>query len=249
MSLVKISDVEFITIEVTKEYISGLTKHGTIIVFNREDKKILYELNIQDMINGPIQSVYQYSQSLSYIYFDCGQGLIIDLANGMLYDKLVGRSVALTQDDRFFYTNYGNVMEYKIHDKTHIPIDIGVNGIYIEAFNESLLVYHGLDGPGSYSVYNMDDRWLDQIEVDLSSYNYIVIYDPCDFASAIRIYDLDKEQMQTISTSWNYYDYQIVGDKIMYQEISARSDDELFEPQTLQLREGSTIYDYSTEHN
>lgn len=222
---------------------------GNVTIISGETGLELHAFYVRNVITELFAAEVLFDFDKERIYINVGTTYVIDRESMDIVDQFITREIHITEDGRLFYTALGSLFEYDPDSKTHVPIAINNYCVYVTSFKDSLIVYHGIDGPGSYGVYDMDDSWYNTKSGNgLNKYDYILFYQVNEYGSRLFLLDNINEKLEYLTSSDGMINYYVEEDKILYQPLIRGLYGEIQKPNgeliEYKLEEGRSVYIY-----
>ncbi len=219
---IKFSD-EMLPIVMTHDREIGyIDSRGHISIYSVNEKSVVDKLDVLEEIEGEFRDELLMDFDENHIYVNVGVCYVVDRNTHNTTDSFPIREVHVAENGRIFYTVLGCLFEYNPDRKTHYPLGINDYCVYLTSMDDNLIVYQGVDGPGNYAVYDMDESWFESSEAaGVVGYDYILFYQGTEFGSQLYVYDRIHEQLDFLESSGGMIDYgwEEAEGRIMYQRL------------------------------
>jgi len=224
---------------------------GRISLFSVEENKEIDTFKVTDVISGLYEDELQLDFDKNNIYINVGTTYVIDRQSHEIKDHFSTREIHVAENGRVFYTLLGNLIEYDPTTRKHWPIGINDYCVYLTTEKDQVIVYSGIDGPGTYAVYSMDVSWFDTEEgKGLDQSDYIVFHQSTEYGSELYIYNRIEGKFVLLEDSEGMIDYKVEeeANRIMYQSqrrgLYGEETEAEKEPTYFNLKKGASISIY-----
>lgn len=243
------SEVEIPIVKVHHGEIGMVDTEGNISIISAERGEKIQAFHITDMLTGLIGSDVLFDFDKERIYINVGTTYVVDRKELNIVDQFITRDIHVSEEGRFFYTALGGLFEYNADKKTHRAIVINEHCIYVNSFKDKVIVYHGMDGPGSYGIFDMDESWYETSAGEgIENYDYVLFYEVNEYGSSLYVLDNVQERIYLLTSSEGMINYYVEEDQILYQPLIRGLYGEPQQPKgelmAFRLSEGASIFIY-----
>lgn len=235
----------FVDVKLSKNHIAASTIDEEVFIYNIDNflDYRTYEI--------PIDSTIQYHHmpelevDNEHLYLNSDEMVhVVNLKTMEIIDHFRARFLSVAENQRVFYSILGNLIEYNPINQSHELIDMAGYALGINPFNDELLVYEGIDGPGNYTLHNMNTRYLEKNYPDSLDADYVLFYRSTEYGSELMIYDMTKRRLEIVIEADGSVEYQVVDNKLLYREKHYDSGKiQYSEWYEYVLEDGSIVYD------